>query len=348
MMKNDENQFLKKYLEQNQFQSLYVAPFSRLALKNEKDEQELLGQILSPEATLRFFHSLFGPQLTQKLKRTERISAEIQIQDQVVNVDAVLVEEGVYFTLTKLIKTNADLQSGGYVFPQMLDSFIEASSGLLLVTHTQRMELDKIERHIYLKKMNLESGAGLYFRSRKESPVFVDGRFNVNVEEEQRGALKDFRFDTDVVRFGEISGADDIKALGHYLDAGSFVIAHVNSLSVAEGLVQLMSFAESWESRFKLGRSLVGLLSFKTWFHSGQKEYAYEAYPFSSQAKDKFCSLTTPQFLEFFINDFKTNGLDIAQSLHTKVLKRSIDLRKAFELAPDPSHLDYMLKKSGL
>ncbi|MCO5113448.1 MAG: hypothetical protein M9899_04655 [Bdellovibrionaceae bacterium] len=345
MMKNDENQFLKKYLEQTQFQSLYVAPFSRLALKNEKEEQELLGQVLSPEATLRFFHSLFGAQLTHKLKKTERVSAEIQIQDQMVNVDAVLVEEGVYFTLTKLIKTIAGQD---YIFPQILDSFIEASSGLLITTHTQRMELDKIERSIYLKKMGLESGSGLYFRSRKETPVFVDGKFNVNVEEEQRLALKDFRFDSDVVRFGEIKNANDIRAIGDYLDAGSFVLAHVNSVSVAEGLVQLMAHTNSWESKFKLGRSLVGLLSFKTWFHDGQKEYAYEAYPFSSIAKEKFCSLSTPEFLEFFISDFKTNGLDIAQSLHTKVLKRSIDLRKAFELAPDPSHLDYMLKKSGL
>lgn len=346
MMKNDENQFLKKYLEQNQFQSLYVAPFSRLALKSEKDEQELLGQTLSPEATLRFFHSLLGEELTQKLKKNERLSVEIQIESQTLNVDAIFVEEGVYFTLTKLLKTSSDFD---YLFPQILDSFVDAKSGLLLLTHSQRMELDKIERNIFLKKMALEpSAAGLYFRSRKESPVFVNDRFSVNVEEEQRKALKDFRFDSDVVRFGEVQSLDDIKALGAYLDAGSFVIAHVNSLSVAEALVQLMSFTDSWESRFKLGRSLVGLLSFKTWFHDNKKEYAFEAYPFSSIAKEKFCSLETPAFLEFFISDFKNNGLDISQSLHTKVLKRSIDLRKAFELAPDPSHLDYMLKKSGL
>lgn len=339
------NSFLKKYLEQNQFQSLYVAPYTSMALKNEKDEQKLLGQVLSPEATFKLFKNLLGEEFTQKLKRNEKLSAEVQIESQTLNIDALLVEEGVYFTLTKLIKTP---QNFDYLFPQVVDSFLEAQSGLLLVTHAQRLELDKLERELYLKKMKLEALSGLYFRSRKETPVLIDDRFHVNVEEEQRKALKDFRFDLDVVRFGEIQSSEDLKFLNAHLDAGSFVIAHVNSLSVSEGLIQMMSFANTWESKFKLGRSLIGLLSFKNWFHEGKKEYAYEAYPFSTTAKEKLCSLSTSEFLEFFIKDFKANGLDFSQSLHTKVLKRSIDLRKAFELAPDPSHLDYMLKKSGL
>lgn len=343
---NEVNQFLKKYLEQKQFQSLYIAPFSRLALKNEKNEQELFGQILSAEATLKFFRSLLGEELTARLKKSERLSVEIQIEDQTLNVDALLVEDGVYFTLTKLIKTPPELD---YLFPQVLDSFLEPRSGLLLVTHTEQMELDKVERELFIKKMNASASAsGMYFRSRKETPLFLENRFNVNVEEEQRRPLKDFRFDVDVVRFGGIRNSEDLESLSYHLDAGSFVIAHVNSLSVAESLVQMMSYLKSWEAKFKLGRSLVGVLSFKNWFHSGKKEYAYEAYPFSSLAKEKFCSLHSAEFLEFFIKDFKLNGLDFSQSLHTKVLKRSIDLRKAFELAPDPSHLDYMLKKSGL
>jgi hypothetical protein len=152
----------------------------------------------------------------------------------------------------------------------------------------------------------------------------------------------------DVIRYGTIKTKEDIEIIKSYLMAGSFVMAHIQGAKVTEALVGFQALLDTWELKYLMSQSLIGFYSFLSWTFDQKQNYAFEAYPFGSESRSEFYSGSSLDFFKFFEKDFKNNGLSFSQSLHTKVLKRSIDLRKAFELAPDPSDLDYILKKSGL
>ena len=97
-----------------------------------------------------------------------------------------------------------------------------------------------------------------------------------------------------------------------------------------------------------LSQALIGLYAFVDWSSETSRSFAFEAYPMSSEAQKMMSTLNSQDFMKYFENDFANNGLSFSQSLHTEVLKRTIDMRTAFQLAPDPENLDYILKKSGL
>ena len=205
-----------------------------------------------------------------------------------------------------------------------------------------------MERDLFCQRLNKTSRTGLYIRSQSESPVIHNHSFVLNVEGSKRANLSPSQEGMNTVRWGAISSPEDLKCVLDFVSSGAFVIANIRSSNIQEGLVFLQSHAKKWEDRFRLGRALVGFYSFLSWVNKNQYNYAFEAYPLSSEGRSKFCTLEPEEFYNYFQKDFKSNGLSFSQSLHTQLLKRSIDFRRAFELAPDPEELDYILKKSGL
>ncbi len=343
-MNNKVKLFIDKFLSSEHIRSVYFTPHSQLGLRSINGHLELLGDTLSPSGTLKFFTDFLGEDASGQLKHQKKLSSEIKFENIQVVVEGVLTDSGVTFTLTKkeTLKTNID------DYPQMITNFLNVGSGLLIGVHKKTSEITRIEREIFSHKLNQKPISGIYVRSEKELPIFHKDAFVINVESKNKSDLASMSEEVDLVRYGLIENQMDIQNINSYLATGSFVIAHIHATKVSEALVYLQSLLTTWESRYLMSQSLIGLFSFLNWTHDNKQNYAFEAYPLGPVSKNKFYSLEPKEYFSFFENDFKTNGLSFSQSLHTKVLKRSIDLRKAFELAPDPSDLDYILKKSGL
>lgn len=342
-MMNKIKIFIDKFLNSEDIRSIYFAPHSPMALRFAQGRVELFGETITPNGSLRFLADFLGEVAIQELKFNSKISKEIKLEQQMVAVEAFYSESGVTFTLSKkeTLKTNIE------DYPQMISNFMSASSGLLIGVQKKTSEISRIERELFAQKLNEKASAGLYFRDSRELPFFHKGSFVINAEQTEHKLYETMGEDIDVVRYGLIQTEDDIKNINAYLSSGSFVMAHIHGTKVSEALVGLQSLLKTWESRFLMSQNLIGFYSFLNWSHDQRQNYAFEAYPFGPESRHNFYSHEPKDFFKFFENDFKNNGLSFSQSLHTKVLKRSIDLRKAFELAPDPSDLDYILKKSG-
>lgn len=335
--------FIDKFLNSEDIRSVYFAPHSPMALRSIQGPIELLGETMTPNGCLRFLTDFLGEATIQELKFNRKISKEIKLEQQTLSVDAFYSESGVTFTLSKKEVLKPNIED----YPQLLSNFLDAPSGLLIGVHKKTSEITRIERELFAKKLNERACAGIYFRDSRELPFFHRGSFVLNAEQQDRSLYEKMGEEVDLVRYGAIQTIEDIQNINAYLSAGSFVMAHIHGTKVSEALVGLLSLLTSWESRFLMSQSLIGLYSFLNWTYGGCQNYAFEAYPFGPESRQNFYSQEPKEFFKFFEKDFRNNGLSFSQSLHTKVLKRSIDLRKAFELAPDPSDLDYILKKSG-
>ncbi len=344
MMKNKINLFIEKFLKTEDIRSVYFTPHSQIALRATDGRLELLGDTLTPNGSVSFFTNFVGEETYSKLLIEKLTVSEIKLEGTLIVADAILSESGVTFSLTKkeLLKSYID------DYPQMITNFLNMGSGLVIGVHKKSSEINRIEREIFSQKLSQKTQAAIYVRRDKELPFFHKDAFVINVLNKDKSNLDSATQEIDLIRYGLIENVTDIENISQYLSSGAFVLAHIHANKVSEALVYLQAQLSTWESRYLMSQSLVGLYSFLNWTHDNKLNYAFEAYPFGPITKNKFYSLDSKEYFNFFENDFKTNGLSFSQSLHTKVLKRSIDLRKAFELTPDPSDLDYILKKSGL
>lgn len=344
MMKNKINLFVDKFLKTEDIRSVYFTPHSQIGLRSADGRLELLGDTLTPTGSTSFFTSFVGEENYSKLLINGSSVSEIKLDSILIVVDALLTDSGVTFSLTKkeVLKTNID------DYPQMITNFLNMNSGLVIGVHKKSSEINRIEREIFSLKLGQKTQSAVYVRTDKELPFFHKDAFVINVLNKNKSNLEKNIQEIDLIRYGLIENAKDIDNINLYLSSGIFVLAHIHANKVSEALVYLQAQLKTWESRYLMSQSLVGFYSFLNWKHENKLNYAFEAYPFGPITKNKFYSLDSKDYFSFFENDFKTNGLSFSQSLHTKVLKRSIDLRKAFELTPDPSDLDYILKKSGL
>lgn len=336
--------FIDKFLNSEEIRSVYFTPHSPMAFRFQQGKVELLGGTITPNGSQRFFVDFMGEAVLQELQMQKKVSKEIKLDHQIIAVEGFLSEGGVSFILSKKENLSTNIED----YPQMVSSFLNAPSGLLIGVNKKTKEVGRVERELFAQKLNFKTSSSLYFRAEKELPFFNKDSFVINVEQKERTLFQKMGEDIDLVRYGVIQTAEDIRNINSYLASGCFVMAHVNATKVSEALVYLQSLLTTWESRFLMSQSLIGFYSFINWIHENRQNYAFEAYPFGPESRTNFYSHEPKDFFKFFENDFKNNGLSFSQSLHTKVLKRSIDLRKAFELAPDPSDLDYILKKSGL
>lgn len=343
-MMNRIKVFIDKFLGSADIRTIYLTPHSPIAFKSINESLELLGEPISPTGASRFFADLLGEEGLLEIQTKHKLSKELRIDGQVISVDGFLSEAGITFAVTKkeTLKTNID------DYPQIISNFMTSSSGLVIGIHQKTAQITRVERDLVAEKLKAKPISCLYFRGPNELPFFNKESFVVNVEKSESKISNLLFEDADLVRFGAIETVEDIETIKAYLRSGSFVIAHVHGSKVSDALVGLQSLLSSWESKHLLSQSLVGFYSFLNWTYNDKHSYAFEAYPFGPEAKSNFSALSSEEFFKFFEKDFKNNGLSFSQSLHTKVLKRSIDIRKAFELAPDPSDLDYILKKSGI
>lgn len=343
-MMNKIKIFIDKFLNSQHIRSVYFTPHSPMAFRSNQGHIELLGESITPNGTLRFFTDFVGEAAFQELKNLKKISKDIKLEQQLVVIEGFYSDSGITFTISKKEILNSETKE----FPQMVTNFLNTSSGLLIGINKKTNEISRIERQLFAKKLNAKSSSGLYFRGTKELPYIHKSSFVMNVENHEKENFEPLGEEIDVVRYGAIRTTQDIERINLFLSSGSFVMAHIHATKVFEALVSLQSLLTTWESRFLMSQSLIGFYSFLNWTHDQKHNYAFEAYPFGPESRANFYLKDPKDYFSFFENDFKNNGLSFSQSLHTKVLKRSIDLRKAFELAPDPSDLDYILKKSGL
>lgn len=338
------NVFIDKFFSSDQIRSVYFAPHSSIALRSVNNSMELLGEPITPNGSLRFFTDFMGEEHLQELRIKKVLSKDLQIGSQVVSVDAMMSDIGVSFCLSKKEALKTYIED----YPQILSNFMTPKSGLVIGVQRKTADITQIERELFSQKLSAKAVSGLYFRNKVELPFFHKSSFVINLDLDHRPLADAMTEQVDVVRFGTIKTLDDIDKIKSYLSSGCFVMAHIQGTKVSEALVSLQSLLTTWESRYLMSQALIGFYSFLNWTHDNRQNYAFEAYPFGTESRTAFYSESPKEFFKYFENDFKNNGLSFSQSLHTKVLKRSIDLRKAFELAPDPSDLDYILKKSGL
>jgi hypothetical protein len=336
--------FIDKFLNSEEIRSVYFTPHSPIAFRFQQGKVELLGGAITPNGSQRFFLDFLGEAALQELKLENKISKEIKLDHQIIAVEGFLSEGGVSFILSKKENLSTNIDD----YPQMVSSFLNAQSGLIIGVNKKTSEIGRVERELFTQKLNFKTSSSLYFRAEKELPFFNKDSFVMNVEQKERSLFKNIGQDIDLVRYGLIQSSEDIKNINSYLSSGCLVMAHLNANKVSEALVFMQSLLTTWEARFLMSQHLIGFYSFINWVHGNKQNYAFEAYPFGPESRTNFYSQEPRDYFSFFEKDFKNNGLSYSQSLHTKVLKRSIDLRKAFELAPDPSDLDYILKKSGL
>ena len=342
---NKTDKILKKFLSTPGTIGLYFAPNSKVALRHLYRPLEILGDVLTARATIQIFEHLFEKDASIAFSTERRLSQDIPLENTITHIEALnLGSEGIAITIVKKEAHRTQVDE----YPQVISSFFSSNSGLVIGVHQKEIELCHIERDLFCKRLNKTARTGLYIRSKSESPVIHNHSFILNVEDSKKGELSSFKEEIDTVRWGVISSIQDLKYVLDLVSSGAFVMANIRSSNVREALVYLQSYVERWEDQFRLGRALIGFYSFLSWVNNNQYNYAFEAYPLSSEGRLKFCTLKSEEFQDYFQKDFKTNGLGFSQSLHTQLLKRSIDFRRAFELAPDPEELDYILKKSGL
>lgn len=338
------NLFIEKFLNSEDIRSVYITPHSSIALRSVNQQVELLGEAVTPNGSLRFFTDFMGELSLQELRLNQRFSKELMMGTELIAVEAFMTDTGVTFGLTKKETLRTSIED----YPQIVSNFISAKSGLLIGVQRKTAEITRIEREMFSQKLNTQPVSGMYVRHNFEMPFFHKNSFVMNLEAKHRSVSEPMREHIDVVRYGTIKTKEDIENIKSFLMAGSFVMAHIQGAKVSEALVGFQALLETWELKYLMSQSLIGFYSFLSWTFDQKQNYAFEAYPFSSESRSEFYTGSSLDFFKFFEKDFKNNGLSFSQSLHTKVLKRSIDLRKAFELAPDPSDLDYILKKSGL
>lgn len=343
-MMNKVKVFIDKFLKSEDIRSVLFTPHSAIGLKSHSREIELIGESVSPSGSINFFKFFLGEEAYEKVKADNVISQEFKLEDQLISLDGFLSSGGLTFTLTK----KGAIQNNVEDYPQMITNFLTQSSGLVIGVHKKQTEISQIERDLFNKKVDAQPTSSIYFRNKKELPVFNKLSFIINAENEDKTIFNSINDDINVVRYGALQNLDDMKRVNSYLSSGSFVFAHICASRVLDAIVKLQSLLGDWESKYLMSQNLVGFYSFLNWTQDSKLNYAFECYPFSSEAKSSFHNMESIEFFEFFEDDFKKNGLSFTQSIHTKVLKRSINLRKAFEIAPDPSDLDYILKKSGI
>ncbi len=338
------NLFIDKFLKSEEIRAVYFTPHSSIALRTSDNQIELMGDIITANGSHRFFTEFMGESDLQELRLKRQLSKELKLETHLIAVEAFLSETGLTFSLTKkeTLKTNIE------DYPQIVANFLNAKSGLLIGVQRKTAEITRVERELFSQKLSFKPVSSLYLRTKFEMPFLHKNSFVMNLEKTEHLATTPMTEHVDVVRYGTIKTSEDVEKIKAYLMSGSFVMAHIQGAKVSEALVSLQALLTTWESRYFMSQALIGFYSFLSWSYNNQQNYAFEAYPFGTIAKSNFYSESSIDFFKFFENDFKNNGLSFSQSLHTKVLKRSIDLRKAFELAPDPSDLDYILKKSGL
>lgn len=344
MMKSKINLFIQKFIKTDQIRSVCFTPYSQISFRFTDSRVELLGDTLSPNGSISLFRELLGDSFFEILNLQKTIVAEIKVEDTSVAVEGLMTEEGITFSLIKkdIVKSNID------DYPQMITNFLNIGSGLLLGVHKKSFEIQRMEREIFAKKLAQNKQTSVFIRTERELPFLSAESFVINIKKTKNQVLDSVIQDIDLVRYGLIENQSDIDNINLYLSSGSFVLAHIHASKVSEAMVYLLSKLKTWESRYLMSQSLIGFYSFLNWTQDQKLNYAFEVYPMGPTSKNKFYVCETKDYFQFFENDFKSNGLSFSQSLHTKVLKRSIDLRKAFEITPDPSDLDYILKKSGI
>lgn len=97
-----------------------------------------------------------------------------------------------------------------------------------------------------------------------------------------------------------------------------------------------------------LANNLIGFIGIKSVENqTGQKEYLFEAVPFSNSSTKDFLDLNYDQQVEEILKMKETNGYSFNQSIQSLLMKRRIVLENAYEASPDPKELNNMLTQVG-
>ena len=134
-MMNKTTKILKKFLNTPEATGLYFAPNSKVALRYSSRPLEVLGDVLTAQATIQLFEHLFEKEVSIAFLREKRLSQDIPLDHTITHMEALnLGSEGVVITLVK--KEIYQIQVDEY--PQVISSFFASSGGLVVGSAPKR------------------------------------------------------------------------------------------------------------------------------------------------------------------------------------------------------------------
>ena len=250
--------------------------------------------------------------------------------------------------LFKFYLIRQEISTGEIELPQRGIEFLKKSNGLtvfigvkdaklnLLIDHSLKMMGQDLIMNTLV--LNPEGVAGIYGSSENYTIMNYIDIDILKCDKLYHG------FDC-VVFIEPVAGL--IQIILHLLDKGIKVIISVNARNILNAIQKILSFmTNDRNSQLRLFAQTDALFY---QMKSGQDCYVHELVFLNDQIRQLIHEQRWNEFEQFLSqsNDHP-NLISMNQSLIQQILKRKIDLRKAFELTRYPNQLDMMLKKVGI
>ncbi len=242
-----------------------------------------------------------------------------------------------------------------HLIPAQLTEHLLKDQGLILINGTRHSLLENTV--LALQKKVSESSKKRIFTIIKEGTRWTDLKLSSSMTLPQLQADQQSRadlFKSDIVFFENILNISEMELALRLCEEGRLVIVHFMSPSILSSLHRLFEFIESDSVRshfvWRFAESLT-LLYGQTFVGQPDKDVlmAFEMYLATPELKKLIQSMDLKKCEDFMKSPSENSGfVTLNQSLIQLLLRRKIDLKKAFEVSRDPSDLDSLLKKVGL
>lgn len=161
-------------------------------------------------------------------------------------------------------------------------------------------------------------------------------------------------FESDIVYFENTSSYNEFELALRLCEEGRVVVAHFMTPSILTCLHKIFEFVDQESTRehfvWRFAESLLLLYGQQTvTAKESENLIAQEFYLATPDLKKLLQLLNLKKCEEHMKSPTENSGsMTLNQSLIQMILRRKIDLKKAFEVSRDPSDLDLLLKKVGL
>lgn len=238
------------------------------------------------------------------------------------------------------------------VLPTPAYEIIQKDDGLVLIVGQRHSKVDRTLEQ--MKKRWHEQGQKHVVSILRENFSSEITTFkNLTYENMNQSQNAHFLKKADVVIFENIEFDHELEKAIHLCEEGRTVIVHFscpNLLSALHRVYSLLSRPGGMHWRWRFVESLQYLLS-QTHMLNAQKEsiWAHEFVLVSPEVKEYLLDESLHSFEKFLKTAEENSGiLNLNQSIMQLLLRRKIEISRAFQLTRDPVDLDQRLKKVGL
>jgi twitching motility protein PilT len=238
--------------------------------------------------------------------------------------------------------------------PQLFDS-LNKDQGLILVNGTRQSLIENTVQ--FSQKKISESSKKRIFSVIKEGSRWTDLTMSTAMTLPQLQSDSVSRaelFKSDVIYFENILNFSELELALRLAEEGRLVVIHFTTPSILTSLHRIFEFVENDSIRthfiWRLAES-ISLLYGQTFLGQQDKDlvFAFEMYLVTPELKKLIQTLDLKRCEDFMKSPSENSGfVTLNQSLIQLLLRRKIDLKKAFDVSRDPSDLDQLLKKVGL